>query len=269
MFDRLRLDDRVALVTGAGRGIGKAIALGLAEAGADVIVAARTLVQVEETAQEIARLGKRVLPLPCNVTSTAQVEEMVKKALDRFGRIDILVNSAGVISMRPLVPLPDKSYLSEIVPGFDQGATDEEWERVVGTNFKGTFLVTRAVAPTLIAQRRGKVIMVSSTEAVEAWTYHSLYASSKAALSMFTRVLAKEWARYGINVNAIAPGFYRTAASEFGYRDERLKETQVRMIPLRRFGDLRDLGLLAVYLASPAGDYITGQTIFIDGGTSA
>ncbi len=191
------------------------------------------------------------------------------RAVAGLGPIDILVNSAGLIFMKPLVALPDKTFMSEIIPGFDKGMTIEEWDATLNLNLRGTFLVTRTVAPGMIQRRRGKVINVTSTEATQAWTNHSAYAASKAALMMFTRVMAKEWARYDILVNALAPGFVRTAASEFSYRDDRLRETQLRMIPLRRFGNLRDLGILAVYLASDASNYITGQTFFMDGGVSA
>lgn len=269
VFPELSLEGRVALVTGAGRGIGQAIAVTLAEAGAHVAVASRTREQVEETAAQVEKHGRKALPLPTDVTDPAQVEEMVARAVAGLGPLDILVNSAGTIFMKPLVALPDKTFMSEVIPGFDKGMTIEEWDATLNLNLRGTFLVTRTVAPGMIQRRRGKVINVTSTEATQAWTNHSAYAASKAALMMFTRVLAKEWARYDILVNALAPGFVRTAASEFSYRDDRLRETQLRMIPLRRFGNLRDLGILAVYLASDASNYITGQTFFMDGGVSA
>jgi gluconate 5-dehydrogenase len=194
---------------------------------------------------------------------------MVARAVSGLGPIDILVNSAGTIFMKPLVAVPDKGFMSEVFPGFEKGMSIEEWDSVMNLNLRGTFLVTRAVAPGMIQRRRGRVINVTSTESTQAWTNHSAYAATKAALMMFTRIAAKEWARYGILVNAIAPGFFRTAASEFSYTDDRLRESQLRMIPLRRFGNLRDLGLMAVYLASDAASYITGQTFFVDGGVSA
>ncbi len=269
VFPELNLEDRVALVTGAGRGIGRAIAVTLAEAGAHVAVAARTKAQVEETAGEVEKQGRRTLPLPTDITDPGQVEQMVARAVAGLGPIDILVNSAGTIFMKPLVAVPDKGFMSEIFPGFEKGMSIEEWDSVMNLNLRGTFLVTRTVAPGMIERRQGKVINVTSTEATQAWTNHSAYGATKAALMMFTRIAAKEWARYGILVNAIAPGFVRTAASEFSYADDRLRESQLRMIPLRRFGNLRDLGILAVYLASDATNYITGQTIFVDGGVSA
>ncbi|MEE9202315.1 MAG: SDR family oxidoreductase [Dehalococcoidia bacterium] len=269
VFPELSLEDRVALVTGAGRGIGRAIAVTLAEAGAHVAVAARTTAQVEETAGMVEKLARKTLPLPTDITDLAQVEHMVARTVAGLGPIDILVNSAGTIFMRPLVAVPDKGFMSEIFPGFEKGMTIEEWDATMNLNLRGTFLVTRTVAPAMIERRRGKVIIVTSTESTQAWTNHAAYGSTKAALMMFTRIAAKEWARYGILVNAIAPGFFRTAASEFSYQDDRLRESQIRMIPLRRFGDLRELGLMAVYLASDAANYITGQTFFVDGGVSA
>lgn len=269
VFPEFSLEDRVALVTGAGRGIGRAIAVTLAEAGAHVAVAARTTTQLEETAGEVEKQGRRALPLPTDVTDPGQVEQMVARTVAGLGPIDILVNSAGNIFMKPIVAVPDKGFMSEVFPGFENGMTIEEWDSLMNLNLRGTFLVTRTVAPGMIERRRGKVITITSSESTQAWTNHSAYAASKAALMMFTRIAAKEWARYGILVNAIAPGFFRTAASEFSYTDDRLREGQIRMIPLRRFGDLRDLGLMAVYLASDAAKYITGQTFFIDGGVSA
>ncbi|MDP7470639.1 MAG: SDR family oxidoreductase [Dehalococcoidia bacterium] len=269
VFPELDLEGRVALVTGAGRGIGKAIAVTLAEAGAHVAVASRTQAQVDEAAAEVEKQGRRSLPLPTDVTDPEQVEQMVARTVSGLGPIDILVNSAGTIHMKPIVAVPDKGFMSEIFPGFENGMTLEEWDTVMDLNLRGTFLVTRAVAPGMIECRKGKVIIVTSTESTQAWTNHAAYASTKAALMMFTRVAAKEWARYGIMVNSLAPGFFRTAASEFSYTDDRLRESQLRMIPLRRFGRLRDLGILAVFLASTASDYVTGQTFFMDGGVSA
>jgi NAD(P)-dependent dehydrogenase (short-subunit alcohol dehydrogenase family) len=261
------LEGKVAIVTGAGRGIGRAIALALAEAGAAVAAAARTREEIEDTAREVRRLGRKAIAVPTDVTRAEEVARLVEQTVAELGKIDILVNNAGTDIQKPLAPLPDiKTRLAQLVPGFEQGLTDADWNQVLDTNLTSHFLCCRAVAPHLIQQRSGKVIGVTSMLGVKGSPYELPYCSTKAAVIHFTRALALEWARYNINVNAIAPGYLHTRLSDFFWSDEKFREQGLRSIPLRRLGEPREIGLLAVFLASPAADYITGQTIVIDGG---
>jgi len=264
------LEGKVALVTGAGRGIGRAISVVFAECGASLVCVSRTVEQIEETAHEIQKLGCRALAVPADVTSSDQVEAMVKKALSEFGTIDILVNNAGANVPKPIVPLPDFKILNwEAVPNYDSPMSDDEWHRVLDTNLTGAFYCCRAVGPHMIERRQGKVINITSAQAQKGDVVALPYNVSKAGLVMLTRSLAVEWARYNIKVNAIGPGFLHTTLSHRRFSDEKLKRSTLRQIPLGRFGEPRDVGLLAVYLASPASDYMTGQVIYLDGGVLA
>ena len=264
------LEGKVAIVTGGGRGIGKAISLVLAEAGVDVVVAARTVEQIEGTAKEIRELGQRAIAVPTDVTKADQVENMVKKAISEFGKIDILVNDAGTGRAKQLVPLPGVK-----LPGWEEvdepntSMSEEEWHYIMNTNLTSIFLCTRAVGPYMIKQRRGKVINISSVNADMGIAYYIPYNTSKAGVNMFTRCLALEWAPFNINVNAIGPGDYPTPLTARAHNDPQLKKQMLRCIPMGRTGDVRDLGLLAVYLASDASNYMTGQTIYLDGGELA
>jgi NAD(P)-dependent dehydrogenase (short-subunit alcohol dehydrogenase family) len=256
VLDKFRLDEKVAMVTGAGRGIGKAIALALAEAGADVVVMARSSSQIEETAEEIRRVGRGSLPLSVDITKAEQVQSSVNKTLETFGHIHILVNNAGVAVVKPLVPLP----------GFEEAVTPPELMRVFETNLIGPFYLTQAVGYHFMKQGHGKVINITSVDAARNGSHKTTYASSKAGLLQFTRALANEWARYNINVNAIAPGAFHTEMSKKVYEDEKLLKQMHARIPMRRSGKLEELGPAAVFLASEASDYITGIVLYVDGG---
>lgn len=270
MLKEFSLEGKVAIVTGAGREIRRSIALTISEAGANTVAVAETKEAIEETADEIGKLGKECLPIPTDITKSAQVEKMVEESISRFGKIDILANNVGTLIMKALVPLPEvKTHLSEILPNFDTPTTEEEWHLQRDTNVTGAFLCLRAIAPHMIRQKKGKIINISSIEAMRGFTYHAPYAATKGALNALTRALALEWARYHINVNAIGPDHIRTKLSEFGHEDEKLREGMLRSIPLRRFLQPREIGLLATYLASEASDHITGQTIYIDGGVTS
>lgn len=270
MLREFSLKGKVALVTGAGRGIGQAISVVFAEAGADVIAVARTKEQIEATAAQVRQLGQKALAIPTDVTQVDQVEAMAKKAITEFGRIDILVNNAGTAIIKPLVPLPGFNPPgADTIPHFFHPISNEEWRQVMDTNLTGIFYCTRAVGPYMLERRKGKVINVTSVEGAKGFPYHIIYTSSKGAVNLFTRTLALEWARYNINVNAIAPGFFHTAMSARDHEDPKLRERIIHSIPLRRTGNLRDLGLLALYLASEASDYMTGQIIYLDGGFTA
>lgn len=266
MLKEFSLRGKTALVTGSGRGVGRAIALTMAEAGADIGTTARTVEQIEQTCEEVRRLGQRCIAIPCDVTKAEQVEKMVEKVVAEFGKIDILVNNAGVFRAKPVIPLEQNTVYSEIIPDFDSAMTEEEWRNHIDTNLTQVFLVTKLVGPHMIKRRKGKIINITSGQAVKVIPYYSAYASAKAGLNMFTRVLAWEWARYNINVNAIGPGWVKTDSTKTLVEDARIMQPTLRMIPLRRLTEPRDLGLLAVYVASDASDNMTGQIIYCDGG---
>lgn len=264
------LAGKTAIVTGAGKGIGRAIALGLAESGADVALAARTESDLSEVATEIRGLGRRAIALPTDVSDSTQVDALVESTIEEFGKIDVLVNNAGINLRLPLVPLPESVpdwILVSRTP--DTPITDAEWDRLMATNLNGVMYGCRAVAPHMLKRGGGKIINVSSIQGKRAVPYYLAYNVSKAAVDMFTRVLALEWAEHGIQVNAICPGAYETEMSGDRWTDPEKARQAAEMIPMGRPGNLRELGALAVYLASPASDYMTGQTIYIDGGIGA
>ncbi len=257
IFNSYSLKGKVAIVTGAGRGIGKAISLALAEAGTDIVAVARTKEEIEETCCEVKALGRQSLVIPTDITKADQVDRMVEETVSHFKKIDILVNNAGTITRKVIVS-PDGTRL-----------TEKEWHKVIDTNLTGVFLCCRAVGPHMFKQKKGKVINISSNNALKGGTDVISYSVSKAGVFMFTRCLALEWAPFNINVNAIGPGAFYTKLSAIHHEDPQKRAKMIAHIPLGRVGDVREIGLLAVYLASPASDFITGQTLFIDGGELA
>jgi NAD(P)-dependent dehydrogenase (short-subunit alcohol dehydrogenase family) len=270
MLKELSLHGRVALVTGGGRGIGRAIALTLAEAGADVAVAARTVAEIDSVAKEVREVGRRSVAVPTDVAVSAQVDALIAATERELGPIDILVNNAGVHIHVPIVPIPGHPVgpprVSRVA---DSPLSNEEWDSVYATNLSAVMYGCRAVAPGMLKRGYGKIINISSNNAAQAFEYEVAYNSSKAALNMLTRVLALEWAAHGIRVNAIAPGEFETQMNDLGGDDADERAFMMARVPLGVAGDLRDLGLLAVYLASPASDYMTGQVIYLDGGQTA
>lgn len=270
MLDELQLAGRVALVTGGGRGIGREIALTLAEAGADVAVAARTASQVETVAEEIRALGRRSVAVPTDVAVSSDIDAMVATAGRELGPIDILVNNAGAHIGVPLVPIPGRPLgPPRVSRTADHRFTDAEWDAVFATNVSAVMYGCRAVAPGTLERGYGKIINISSNNAHQAFEYEAAYNPSKAAVNMLTRVLALEWAPHGIRVNAIGPGEFVTAMNDMGGDDPAERARMTARIPMGVPGRLRDLGLLAVYLASPASDYMTGQILYLDGGQTA
>ena len=246
------LDGRVAVVTGASRGLGRAMALALAQAGAHVAVSGRAKPDLEETAHGIESAGRRALVAPTDVTSYAEVEALIERARQELGRLDVLVNNAGVAVVKPLVEW-----------------TPEEWRALVDINLLGVFNGCRAAARHLLAQRAGKVVNVSSMLAAVGLSGYSIYSATKGAIISFTRTLGVEWARHNVQVNAIAPGWFDTEMSAPAWKDDKVGERLIRDIPLRRIGRPDEIGPLVVYLASAASDFMTGQTIFLDGGHTA
>ena len=257
-------------MTGASRGIGRVIALGLAEAGADVALAARSAGDLEAVAAEIEGMGRHAITVPTDVADAAQVQALVDAAIGGLGKIDIMVNNAGINIRLPLVPLPDPvPEWVRVAREPDSPITDDEWDGVLSTNLSGVMYGCRAVAPHMLERGSGKVINVSSIQGKRAVPFYSAYAVSKAGVSMLTRVLALEWAQWGVQVNAICPGAYETDMSGDQWTDPAKAAQAAAMIPAGRPGDIEGLGVLAAYLASPASDYMTGQTVYIDGGIGA
>jgi len=240
------------MVTGASRGLGRAIAVALAEAGADLALLARSKADLEETAAAASALGRRALVWPADVTVPANVDAAVDAALGALGAIDILVNNSGIALVKPLVE-----------------TSVDEWRAVLETNLTGAFNLCRAVGRAMIARQRGKVINVASVLGVRGLPGYAAYSASKGGVIMLTKTLALEWARHHIQVNAIAPGWFLTPMNAHAFADDRLRERLLRDVPARRVGNPEELGPLVVYLASPASDFMTGEVVFIDGGQTA
>jgi NAD(P)-dependent dehydrogenase (short-subunit alcohol dehydrogenase family) len=248
----MRLDGRVAIVTGASRGLGRAMAVALAEAGADVALAARTRTDLEETARLVAATGRRALAVATDVTAYAQVETLVERTVAELGGLHVVVNNSGIARVAPLAQM-----------------SPEDFRAVLEVNLIGVFNGCRAAASHLIAQRSGKIVNVSSMLAQVGLPGYSVYSASKSGVMGFTRALAVEWARHSIQVNAIAPGWFVTDMNADAFGDPRVRERLIRDVPARRTGRLDEIGPLVVYLASAASDFMTGQTLFLDGGHSA
>ena len=246
------LEGKVAIVTGGSRGIGRSIALGFAEAGADVVVASRTVAELEKVAQEIEGLGRRALAIPTNVGVKAEVDNMVAKTLERFDTVDILVNNAAMNIMRPLIEL-----------------REDGWDKVMNVCLKGYFLCSQAVANVMMEKQSGNIINIASTGATKAAVGLGAYGIAKAGVVMLTQLLAVELARYKIRVNAIGPSLVRTKFSEPMWSNPDSLKALEATIPLGRIAEPEDIMSVALFLASDASDYVTGQTLYVDGGTLA
>ena len=270
MFSEMSLQGKTAVVTGAGRGIGREIALVLAEAGADIVAAARTVSEIEATASDVRALGRQAIAVPTDVTNSSDADALVDRALEQFEKVDILVNNAGQLLILPVVPFPDLMLKPPRVSRESSSRTgDEEWQSIINTNLNGVFYCCRAIAPHMMKRRYGKIINIGSSNGTQAFPLVAAYNASKSAVNMLTRVLALEWDPYNICVNAIGPGDYHTAMTDPTWADPDERQRHLDGIPLHRGGDLRELGVLAVYLASPASDYMTGQIMYMDGGLTA
>ena len=250
ILDRFRLDDKVAIITGAGRGIGAGIALAYAEAGAHVVCAARTREQVEATAQEARRHGHRALGLVCDVNERSQLEELVAQTMHDFGRIDILVNNAGGWPPQPALETSERTF-----------------EQALRFNVTTAFLLTRLTVPHMLQGGGGSIVNISSAAGRLVMAGFVAYGTAKAALSFMTRELGREFAPK-VRVNAIAVGAVETSALSPFLNDE-LRAKMEALTPMRRIGTVEDIALGALYLASPAASWVTGKVFEIDGGTEA
>jgi NAD(P)-dependent dehydrogenase (short-subunit alcohol dehydrogenase family) len=250
LFD---LTGRVAIVTGGSAGLGRQMAEGLGEMGANLVLCARKKERCLQTAEELQKLGVKVLALGCDVKEPGSIREVVETTAKQFGRIDILVNNAGTSWGAPTEQM-----------------TLEQWNKVIETNLTGTFLFSQAVGNVMIGQRRGKIINIASVAGLRGSSpkFSAIgYSTSKGGVIIFTKDLACKWGVHNIQVNAIAPGWFPTSMSEKVI--ERNKESMLAGIPLGRFGGPQDLKGAAVFLASDASDYVTGHVLVVDGGQSA
>lgn len=254
MFEKLfSLQGKVALITGGSRGIGQSIALAFAEAGAKLVVSSRNKrpPELEKVVEQIRGMGGEAIAIPAHVGKKEDVRNLVQGALKQFGRIDILVNNAGA-----------NPVLSTMVD-----LEEEAFEKVLEVNLKGAFLMSKAVANEMIKQGGGRIINISSISGLRARADKTgAYCISKAALNMMTQVMARELAQYNILVNAIAPGSIKTEFSRVNWTDPERKEQRIREIELRRFGEPEEVVGLALFLASEASSFVTGEIIRVDGG---
>lgn len=244
----MRLENRVAIVTGAGSGIGRGIALRLAEEGARVVVAELFAERAQETVALIEAQGGQALPITADVSQRADVENMVQQTLAQWGQIDILVNNAGLLGRIPLLEI-----------------TDAQWDRMMAVNLRGPFLCSQAVVREwLKSEQRGKIVNIASIESEVAFPDQVHYATTKGGVLMMTKALALDLGPYGINVNAIGPG---TTDSQGHFRQDAERRARYeKSIPLGRVGQPRDIANAALFLASDEADYITGAILYVDGG---
>lgn len=244
----MKLEGKVALVTGASRGIGREIALEFAREGADVVVNfAGSEAKAKEVAEEIQALGRNVLVYQCNVANSEEVQNMVKDTIQHFGKLDILVNNAGITRDNLIMRMKD-----------------DEWDDVINTNLKSVFLTTKAVTRQMMKQRSGKIINVASIVAISGNPGQANYVAAKSGVIGLTKTTAKELASRGINTNAIAPGFITTDMTD--KLPEDIKAEMLKQIPLARLGEPLEVAKVALFLASEDSNYVTGQTIHVDGG---
>jgi NAD(P)-dependent dehydrogenase (short-subunit alcohol dehydrogenase family) len=249
MFD---LTGKIAIVTGGNQGIGLGITRGLAGAGATVVIANRRAAEGQKAAESLKKEGLKAIPIPTDVSDESSVAALVSKVIDSYGKIDVLVNNAGVIIRKPAEEM-----------------SREDWDHIMNTNLRGVFFCCQLVGREMIKQKKGKIINISSDASQRAMPERSVYATSKAGVSHLTRCLAVEWAKHNINVNAIGPGPTHTPLNKKYYEEnpDKLQQT-VQSIPMGRMGDTSDYIGAAVFLASEASNFMTGQTLLIEGGST-
>jgi NAD(P)-dependent dehydrogenase (short-subunit alcohol dehydrogenase family) len=251
-FSEFNLSGKVAIVTGAGRGLGYHIALALAKYGADLILCSRTVSELERAKTEIEVFGRKVLVQKMDAAKIPEIHRMVEASLEAFGRIDILVNNAGIN-----------------IPQWAVDVTEEAWDQVFDINLKGLFFCAQAVGKVMIKQRRGKIINVSSQAGCVGIPQRAAYCSSKGGINLLTKVLAIEWAPHNVLVNAIAPTFIETPFTKPMFEKEGFRDFVLGNIPLGHVGQPEDVTGAVIYLASAASNLVTGHVLLIDGGWTA
>jgi NAD(P)-dependent dehydrogenase (short-subunit alcohol dehydrogenase family) len=248
LFD---LTGKVAIVTGTSRGLGQYFGRALARAGADLVITSRNVSSLDAFQTEIETLGRKVVPLELDVRDYESVQNMVSAAHEVYGKIDILVNNAGCNVRKPAV---------EIAP--------DEWDLVLNTNLRGTFFVAQAVAKTMIPRRYGRIINIGSVTTVAGYAGIAPYCASRGGVKQLTMSLADDWGPYGITVNCLAPGWFNTDQTRVLYENKAWVDYIIDRVPLKRVGNPNDLDGAVVFLASDASEYMTGQTLLVDGGIS-
>ena len=247
-----KLQDKVAIITGARRGMGRTHAITLAKAGAKVVISDISLEDCQKVVEEIKRAGGEAIALKCDVTKKEEVEEMVKKTIEQFGKIDILVNNAGILQFKPFLEL-----------------TEKDWDKTLDINLKGYFLCAQAVAKEMVKQKSGVIINIASVAMGQLGVgFPNLihYSASKGGIAAMTESLAVELAPYNIRVNAIAPGVIDTPMVEQTKQDSKAMEATLARVPLQRMGKPEEVANLVLFLASDASSYMTGSIVVIDGG---
>jgi NAD(P)-dependent dehydrogenase (short-subunit alcohol dehydrogenase family) len=246
LFD---LSGKVAIVTGASRGLGQYFGRALATAGADLVITSRSLDSLEAFRKEIESIGRKALPLQLDVRDYDSIQQMAEDAWDHYGQIEILVNNAGCNVRKPSVDI-----------------TWDDWNLVLDTNLRGTFFVAQAAARKMIPHRYGRIVNIGSVTSVFGYAGLAPYCASRGGVKQLTMSLADDWGKFGITVNCLAPGWFKTEQTRLLYEDETWVDYLVDRIPLKRPGSPHDLDGALVFLASDAAEYITGQTMLIDGG---
>jgi NAD(P)-dependent dehydrogenase (short-subunit alcohol dehydrogenase family) len=243
------LEGKVAVVTGGTSGIGRALSLGLADAGADVVATARRQQQVDDTAAEIEKRGRKALRVASDVGDRATLEKLREAVLEKFGKVDILVNCAGIIKRRPTLDLPE-----------------EEWTNIINTNLTGTLRACQVFGRAMLERGYGRIVNIASLNSFVALSEVAAYAASKAGVASLTRSLAVEWSKKGVTVNAVAPGVFRTDLNAQLLDSTPRGQELLMRTPMGRFGKTEELVGAVVYLASDSASFVTGQILVVDGG---